>query len=233
MYRLSPKRLCLVGILLLFALFSTHIGAQSSVCNWMCQLGVNQTESITVQEFINVLLEHGWLENDPTDTLYASYYQDTYSQVLETTTIIPLDGVYPPIFQPDVKLYIGSVDGIQPDHTQIPFEEIEKIQFTTTIPIWMSWLVYGLPEGGNVLPFYSFTDADLACMKTYNSIPYYHYLAYYDNGKMIIRADFTDSISFGFLLTPVEVVYVFDYLEYYASLIGHFEQIKLKSCPFT
>ncbi|MDX2076385.1 MAG: hypothetical protein SFZ02_08125 [bacterium] len=228
MYRIFLSKLMLLGVIILL---SGCGRAPATMCNLMCEWGIDQTNPLTVEVFIDILMQQGWLQNDPTTNLYASYYADTYSSVLETTTIIPLDGAYPQLYESDIKLYIGYVGGIRPEHTGIPFEEIEKIQFNTTIPIWLSWLLFGIPEGGNVSPFYLPNDEDLECANYYNSPPYYHYLAYYNDGKMIIRADFTDSIWLNFLITPVEIVYIFDGLEFYSSWIGRFESVKSMNCP--
>ena len=196
-------------------------------CRLPCQLGIDQTNALSVQDFLDILLEYSWIRDDPERTLQAMYAWDTFSNVLETTTSIELNGVSNPIYGSDINLYIGNVGTVELNHESVPLERLESIQVQTDIPIPLSWLLYGLPEGGRVLPFYLASD-----LNEINPCPdRSHYIAYHDGGNTIIRAVVKRPILINLWTTPVEIVYPIDeVLAFYSSLIGQYQRMDHSPC---
>lgn len=201
--------------------------AEVSDCLLPCQLGVDQTNPLFVQDFLNTLLEHGWIQDGPERTFQAMYAPDTFSNVLETTTFIALDGDSPEIYGSEIDLYIGNVGTVELDNEAVPSEQIEAIKIDTNIPIPISWLLYGLPNGGEVLPFYLASD-----LSETNPCPNRsHYIAYYHGGRTIIRAVVARPILINLWVTPVEIVFPIDeVLEFSSSWIGRFDTMDHTPC---
>lgn len=200
--------------------------AASNICDLPCELGIDQTAPLTVIRFVDYLIADNWLQARPSG-FQATYAPDTFSNVLETTTLITLDGSWPHFYGTEINLYIGSVGGINPNHQMIAMEEIEAIQVTTKLPIVLSWLLYGLPEGGQVLPYY--LTEDLAAT---NPCPNRsHYVAYYHDSRTIIRGVVQRPIWLNLWFTPVEIVYpIAERLEYTTYWKGRFERMDHIPC---
>lgn len=217
----------LTSLLVLLVVSSGCLLVESPTCRLPCQLGIDQNEPLTVQDFVDTLENHGWVQDDPDRTFQPWYSKDAFSSVLETTTIITLDGDSPQLYGSEIKLYIGYVGGISPDYEGVPSEAIENIHVTTTMPLLISWLFYGLPEGGKVLPYTMPGD-----LNEYNPCPHYsNYIAYHDGGRTIIRAAINRPLLVNLWSAPVEIVYPFEsYLTFASSWIGRFERMDHLPC---
>lgn len=221
------RYLARVTILLLPVFSIGYTLAESANCPLPCQLGIDQTNPLSVQDFLNALLEHSWIQDNPERTFQAMYAPDTFSNVLETTTSIALDGVPPEIYGSEIDLYIGNVGTVELNNEAVPSEQIEAIKVDTNIPIPISWLLYGLPEGGRVLPFYLPSDLD----ETNPCPDRSHYVAYYDGGSTIIRAVIPRPILINLWTSPIEIVYPIDeVLEFSSSWIGRFDTMDHEPC---
>jgi hypothetical protein len=202
-------------------------GQEYDNCDLPCQLEIDQNTSLTVQDFINALVQKGWLQSTLSYRPYTAYARDTFSNVLETTTTIVNDGDLSPDIPSQVDLYIGYVGGISPDNENILSEQIENIRIFSDMTLFESVLIYGSPQGGQILPY--FTEGDLA--ETNPCPNRSHYVAYYDNGKTIIRASIEHPLDENMWSTQVEIVYpIGEALEFSQLHIGHFDKMDHTPC---
>ncbi len=206
---------------------SEWVYAETTNCRVPCRLGLDQTQSLVVQNFLNVLSEHEWLHDNSGHALQAIYARDTFSNVLETTTAIELDSIPSTGIGSEINLYIGYVGTVILDNENVLSERVKLIQFHTDIPLLLSWLLYGLPQGGRVLPIYFPNDLDEPNPCPNRS----HYVAYHDNGNTIIRAVIEHPILIRMWTTSVKIVYPFEeYLEFSSEWIGQFERMDHNPC---
>ncbi|MDX1995481.1 MAG: hypothetical protein SF029_24065 [bacterium] len=171
----------LFGLLVLVLICtSACVPAEISECDIICQLEIDQSQPLTVQAFVDILEEKGWVQPDPERTFYATYSSE-YSQVLETTTTITLDGDAPAFYGDELLLFIGYVGGGAPNHAAVPGEALQRVRVIPDMTIPESWFAFGLPQSGWVLPF--FGEEVLP-----NGWCVFSYDAYYREGQVIVRA---------------------------------------------
>lgn len=225
---LYPNRLLIRFIIFLVMIFlSGCVSGESANCRLPCQLEISQTEPISVQNLLNTLLEHGWIQENPNRSLQATYARDTFSNVLETTVSIELDGTRPHFYGSEIILYIGHIGSVILNPENILSQRIESIQVDTYISISTTWLFYGMPQGGRILPFYLPEDIS----ETNPCSDRSHYIAYYDEGNTIIRAVVAHPILSNLWTTPVEIVYPIDEeLEFSSLWIGQFDRMDHTPC---
>lgn len=191
------------GLFFVLVVLTSCITSYTTHCDLLCELEIDPTQHVNVAALIDRLLALGWIQEDVTKTMQAEYARDTFSNVLETTTVLDLDRIYPEGSAPRVKLYIGYVGGIQPQHEIVPTKQIELIALESHLSVFETLFLYGLPEGGQVFPIYSADDLQQA-----NPCPdRSHYVAYYHDGRTIIRAVVRRPIWLKLWFTPIEIVY--------------------------
>ena len=212
-----------ISLLVLLTILIGCSATDVSNCNMLCELGINQDSNITVENLTDILIDVGWITDSSVENLTATYETDAFSSVLETKVVIPLNESAPA----QLVLYIGNIGGINPDQTSIFSEYIEGIQIESQFNVFQTLLQYGLPQGGRVLPIY--TENDLAPS---NPCPQRsHYIAYYDNGRTIIRATVNRPLLVYLWTTSVEMVYpVGDTLSQISPWVGRYERMDHRPC---
>lgn len=200
-----------------------------SNCQLPCQLGINQTdEGLTVASFMNILVARGWINEESVSSLTATYAPDDFSAVLETKSEIHLDENAPDQYQPSIILDIGYIGGMNPDFAGIPSELIKSIRIESDLTVLQAILHYGLPQGGQVFPVYTSKD-----LEPYN--PCFGsslYIAYYNNGRTIIRTYVNPPILLNLWTSSVQIMYPIgrNYETERAFWIGKYERMNHSPC---
>jgi len=191
-------------ILLTIGLLSSGCATEKAAeYNLPFALGMDQSNVLTVQDFVDTLVDANWVRANPDHTFFPTYSADRYSFLLETTVSVELDGKPPVAYGTTLGLYIQWVGGIAAKPEYVPSAEVHRIWFGTDLTIWESWLIYGIPESGWVWPIFTKEDFEVPrqCAEQSN------YIAYYDGGRMLIRAVVKWPLIINFWTTPVEIVY--------------------------
>lgn len=198
-------------VLLMIALLIGCSGIDDTDCHLTCELGIDQTEELTVGELEEKLVDAGWLLDDPDREYSAGYWQGGFSFVMETYSGFELNGEPPIQYGTQLGLDISWIGGIDPNYEAIPNAKIYNIEVSTDMTILETWIRYGIPEGGRIWPVYTQQDLDIIIWSCDRS----QYYAYYDDGKRFFKAIVDRPIIVRWLFSPVIEVYpIADELNY-------------------
>jgi hypothetical protein len=191
---------------LLILLMSGCRPTDGIACSLPCELGLNQSEPLTVQKLADHLVAEGWMKEIPLDeTLPYGYGPGRFYNVGRTFTAFPLNGEVETPYGDRLRLQISWIGGINPNFDVIRSAEIQEIYLYDHMTLLESLRMYGIPDFGAVLPFFpdGFIYGQMPCGSS-------RYTAYYDDGRMRIEAYLPWPLLLKMWSIPVTISYPFD-----------------------